>query len=162
MTIQEVKAAHPLPEVAASYGLKIGRNRMARCPFHPGDRNASLQLYDDHFYCFSCHAHGDVIDFVSRIERVDFKTAFLQLGGSYEENPMALYAAVKTAQNRREVKDLLEDIDKMELKQVTDRITALRADGDPEPFSDEDTELQEEIMKLRRIEDEYSERKKRK
>lgn len=32
-----------------------------RCPFH-ADRTPSLKLYGDHFHCFGCGAHGDVID----------------------------------------------------------------------------------------------------
>ena len=161
MTIQEVKAAHPLPEVAASYGLKIGRNRMARCPFHPGDRTASLKIYDDHFHCFGCGAHGDAVDFLARMEHIDFKAALQRLGGLEEENPMARYAAAKKAQNRREATDLLDDIGKYELKKVTDRITAIRANGEPEPFSDGDCELIELDMKLRIFEEEYSNEKRR-
>ena len=38
---------------------------MTNCPFHE-DHNPSLKL-DRHFYCFGCHAHGDVIDFVSQL-----------------------------------------------------------------------------------------------
>ena len=32
-----------------------------RCPFH-ADRTPSLKLYSDHFHCFGCGEHGDVID----------------------------------------------------------------------------------------------------
>ncbi len=36
------------------------------CPFH-GERTGSLKLYEDSFYCFGCHAHGDAVDFVGRL-----------------------------------------------------------------------------------------------
>ena len=63
---ETVKAAVSVPEAAAYYGMKIGRSRMAPCLFHE-DRHPSMRLYDDHYYCFSCHARGDVTDLVSRL-----------------------------------------------------------------------------------------------
>ena len=59
-----VKAAVPLREAARRFGLEANPAGMVRCPFHE-DHTPSLRLYDDHFYCFGCHAHGDVIDLVS-------------------------------------------------------------------------------------------------
>src|SRR5690606_18686285 len=44
-----------------------GRRHMLRCPL-PGhdDENASFAVFaDDHFYCFGCQQHGDVLDFVA-------------------------------------------------------------------------------------------------
>ena len=61
---QAVKGAVPVPEAAARYGLESGPSGMARCPFHP-DKTPSLKLYDDHYFCFGCHAHGDVIQLTS-------------------------------------------------------------------------------------------------
>ena len=59
---QEVKDTVSMPEVAAGYGMKGNRAGFIRCPFH-NDRTPSLKLYDDHFHCFGCGAHGDVIRF---------------------------------------------------------------------------------------------------
>ena len=42
-----------MPEVARFYGLEVNRASMACCPFHD-DKNPSLKIYDDHFYCFGC------------------------------------------------------------------------------------------------------------
>lgn len=36
------------------------------CLFHE-DRNPSMKLYDDHFYCFGCGKHGDVTDMVGEL-----------------------------------------------------------------------------------------------
>ena len=67
MTIYEtIKAAVTARQVAEHYGLKAGRNGMACCPFH-NDRNPSLKLNEEYFYCFGCGAKGDVIDFVARL-----------------------------------------------------------------------------------------------
>ena len=44
-----------------------GRRHMLQCPL-PGhdDRNASFAVFaDDHFYCFGCQRHGDVLDFIA-------------------------------------------------------------------------------------------------
>ena len=61
-----VKAAVPLPEAARDLGLLPGPGGMVCCPFHP-DKTPSLRLYPDHYYCFGCHAHGDVVDLAARL-----------------------------------------------------------------------------------------------
>lgn len=57
------------------------------CPFHKED-TASFTVRDDQgfFHCFGCGAHGDVIDFVQRIEGIDFRAAVerLQAAGPTE------------------------------------------------------------------------------
>jgi DNA polymerase I-like protein with 3'-5' exonuclease and polymerase domains len=40
------------------------------CPFHD-DTTPSLHVYDDHFHCFGCGAHGDHIDWLMMIEGMD-------------------------------------------------------------------------------------------
>lgn len=52
-----LRHAAPLGEAAERYGTV--RRGFMRCPFH-ADRVPSLKLYDDHFHCFGCGAHGDV------------------------------------------------------------------------------------------------------
>lgn len=67
MTIYEtIKAAVSVRQAAEHYGLRVNRNGMVCCPFH-NDRNPSLKLNEDYFYCFGCGAKGDVIDFVARL-----------------------------------------------------------------------------------------------
>jgi hypothetical protein len=34
------------------------------CPFHEGDNTPSLQVYDDHYHCFACGAHGTAVDWL--------------------------------------------------------------------------------------------------
>lgn len=58
---QTVKEGLTTRQVAQQYGLEVGRNGMACCPFHP-DRNPSMKLNDRYYHCFGCGAHGDVID----------------------------------------------------------------------------------------------------
>ena len=66
MTIyKRIKKTVTALDAAQMYGLNVRSNGMTNCPFHE-DHNPSLKL-DRYFYCFGCHAHGDVIDFVSRL-----------------------------------------------------------------------------------------------
>ena len=53
-------------QAAEMYGLEVNRAGMARCIFH-GDRNPSMKLYDDHFHCYACGAHGDVTDLTAQM-----------------------------------------------------------------------------------------------
>ena len=61
-----LKARVTVPQVAAHYGVRIGRNGMCCCPFH-SDKTPSMKINETYFYCFGCHATGDVIDFTARL-----------------------------------------------------------------------------------------------
>ncbi len=61
-----VKRSVTVIQAAEHYGLQVGRNGMACCPFHD-DSHPSMKLNMDYFYCFGCGATGDVIDFVARL-----------------------------------------------------------------------------------------------
>lgn len=67
MTIfDEVKDLVDVPTAACSYGVEVHRGNMALCPFHR-ERTPSCKLYEDHYYCFGCQAHGDVIRLVQEL-----------------------------------------------------------------------------------------------
>jgi len=61
-----VKASINTREAAARYGVEVNRYGKALCPFH-NDRNPSLFVDDDHYYCYACGEHGDVIDFTAKL-----------------------------------------------------------------------------------------------
>ena len=61
---QNVKYGVNCREAAERYGVSVNRQGKALCPFH-NDRHPSLLVADDHYYCFACGAHGDVIDFAA-------------------------------------------------------------------------------------------------
>lgn len=63
---ETVKSAVTVKQAAEHYGCKVNRGDMICCPFHD-DRHPSMKLNRDYFYCFSCGATGDVIDFVARL-----------------------------------------------------------------------------------------------
>ena len=62
----QIKDAVSVKEAAEHYGLSVTRHGMARCPFHE-DHSPSLKLNEDYYYCFGCHASGDVIDFTANL-----------------------------------------------------------------------------------------------
>ena len=63
---ETVKENVPIRTAAESLGLRIDRSGRVLCPFH-NDRHPSMKLYEDHFHCFTCGAHGDVIDLAAQL-----------------------------------------------------------------------------------------------
>lgn len=78
----QIKDAVSVKEVAERYGLFVTRHGMARCPFHE-DHSPSLKLNEDYYYCFGCHATGDVIDFTSKLLQVCKYHAAKQLAADF-------------------------------------------------------------------------------
>ncbi len=87
MTKFEIVKAHvSMREAAESYGLSVKRNNMALCPFH-NDRNPSLLVADDHYHCFACGEHGDVIDFVAKSYGLSLTEAAQKLASDFGIEP---------------------------------------------------------------------------
>ena len=63
---ETVKQSVTVREAAERYGIEVKRGGMACCPFHD-DKNPSMKLNEEYFYCFGCGATGDVIDLVARL-----------------------------------------------------------------------------------------------
>ena len=61
-----VKTSINTREAAERYGVEVNRHGKALCPFH-NDRNPSLFVDNDHYHCFACGEHGDVIDFMAKL-----------------------------------------------------------------------------------------------
>lgn len=75
--LRDLTARNDLVSVASRYVnvIRRGRYHWCVCPFH-GDKNPSLCMSDDEmFYCFGCHAGGNVIKFVMMIESIEFMDA---------------------------------------------------------------------------------------
>src|SRR6195952_4969744 len=54
--------------------VRNGRQWKGCCPFH-NEKTPSFYVYDDHFHCFGCGAHGDAISFVMQAEGRSFMEA---------------------------------------------------------------------------------------
>ena len=83
---EAVKQSVTTRQAAEHYGIHVGRNGMACCPFH-NDKTPSMKL-DRRYHCFGCGADGDVIDFAAALYGLGKKDAAVQLaqdfGLSYE------------------------------------------------------------------------------
>ena len=64
-------------QAAEFYGIKVGRNGMACCPFH-NDKQPSMKI-DRRFHCFGCGADGDAVDFVSELFGLSLKDAAVKI-----------------------------------------------------------------------------------
>src|SRR3712207_9081823 len=78
--LDELRARTPLHGLI---GRKVRLNRNGRqwkgcCPFH-NEKTPSFYVYDDHFHCFGCGAHGDAITFLMRAEGASFPEAVERL-----------------------------------------------------------------------------------
>lgn len=91
--IRAIKERLSLADVARRY-LELrpnGTRLIAPCPFHQ-ETKPSFYISDDRgtFYCFGCQASGDLIEFYSRINGLDFRETVRQLaeeaGISIEES----------------------------------------------------------------------------
>ena len=84
---EAVKQSVTTRQAAEHYGIHVGRNGMACCPFH-NDKTPSMKL-DRRYHCFGCGADGDVIDFAAALYGLAKKEAAVQLandfGLSYED-----------------------------------------------------------------------------
>lgn len=78
--LDELRLRTPLPSLIGRKTrlAKSGRNWKGCCPFH-GEKTPSFYVYDDHFHCFGCGAHGDAISFVMRAEGASFPEAVERL-----------------------------------------------------------------------------------
>lgn len=137
MTADEIKRAYSMREIVERYGVKVRRDGMCCCPIH-GERNASMKVYKDSFHCFSCQANGDIFKFVQMMDKCDFKTAFMSLGGTYEKPTKESRMALKRIERDRKKRER-EERKKKEL--ITRNNTLIHASRElmrqSEPLSDD-------------------------
>ena len=108
---EAVKQSVSTRDAAAFYGIEVKRNGMACCPFHD-DKNPSMKLNEEYFYCFGCGATGDVIDFTAKLFDLSPKEAAEKLAQDFgliydsQAPPRRNYVRQKTeAQKFRENRD---------------------------------------------------------
>lgn len=102
MTREEIKETCAMRDVLDRYGLQANRAGFIRCPFHAGDRDASLKVYEKDWHCFACGANGDIFDFVMRMDGLTFPQAFMALGGAYEKPDYRAKLAAYKANKKRQ------------------------------------------------------------
>ena len=102
---EAVKAALPVRAAAERFGLEVNYAGMVRCPFHD-DHTPSMKLYDDHFYCFGCGRHGDVVDLTAELFCIPPYDAACKLADDFGVGDSA---AVVRQPAREELKIFRED-----------------------------------------------------
>lgn len=113
--IEQVRQANDIVSVISDYvSLKRrGCNFWACCPFH-NEKTASFSVASDKgfYYCFGCHAHGDVFQFVMARENISFSEAVERLA---ERAHIPLPEVEKSAEDmaRDKKRDRLYEINEM-------------------------------------------------
>jgi len=80
-----VKAAVSMEQILDRYQVNWLRKKdeelRGRCPIHQGEGQSSfhVNLAKNAFHCFSCKAHGNVLDFVAAMEKCSVRDAALKL-----------------------------------------------------------------------------------
>ena len=77
-----IKSTIPMRDAVERYsGQRIYRNRI-RCPIHHGS-DYNMRIYDRSYYCWVCHASGDVIQFVQSVSGLSFQEAMIRLNEDF-------------------------------------------------------------------------------
>lgn len=148
MTLDEVKNI-PMRVIVERYGFQPSRSGFIHCPFHQGDKGASMKIYAKDFHCFACSAHGSQIDFVMMMDNLSFKEAFIALGGTYDtdkEKRVEVQHKIRLAEIERQKKAEREAYMRLKKDMNNKYITALRNGLNCFPvFSDEWCTCQNEL-----------------
>ena len=108
--LDELRTRTPIHEVIGRRVrlAKSGRQWKGCCPFH-GEKTPSFYVYDDHFHCFGCGAHGDAVSFVMQSQGASFPEAVAQLAGEAGlEVPKATPQAAEAERRRLDLHGVLE------------------------------------------------------
>ena len=110
---EAVKTSINTREAAARYGVEVNRHGKALCPFH-NDRHPSLFVDDDHYHCYACGEHGDVIDFTAKLFGLKMYEAAQKLAydfGITQDKPPT--KAMQEKQNRKSEAQRLRENEKL-------------------------------------------------
>jgi DNA primase len=108
--LDELRARIPLaPLIGRRARLeRAGRQWKACCPFH-GEKTPSLHIWDDHYHCFGCGAHGDAITFVMQADGASFTEAVERLAGEAGlAVPKPSPQAAETERRRHDITGVLD------------------------------------------------------
>ena len=119
MTLEEIKENVTMRDVMDKYKIKVSRSNMCCCPIHK-EKHPSMKIYKDSFNCFSCGAHGDIFSFVQEMEKCDFKTAFMFLGGTYDKDKKSVRNALKCVEETRKEREARKERERIALIEKSD------------------------------------------
>ena len=108
--LDELRARTPLaPLIGRRTRIeRAGRQWKACCPFH-GEKTPSLHIWEDHYHCFGCGAHGDAITFVMQADGASFTEAVERLAGEAGlEVPKPTPQAAEAERRRHDLTGVLD------------------------------------------------------
>lgn len=149
MTSEEIKEQVSIREVLSGYGVEVKRDGMCCCPVH-GERHPSMKVYKDSFNCFACGANGDVFTLVQLMDSCDFKTAFITLGGTYEETTDRQKAVATLSRNQsKKQKQISANVTEQLKAQMIKAFDLIKYSTDTDkPLSDRWCDCQSMLPKL--------------
>jgi DNA primase len=107
--LEELRVRTPLaPLIGRRVRIeRSGRQWRACCPFH-GEKTPSFYIYDDHYHCFGCGAHGDALTFIMETEGASFPEAVERLANEAGlEVPKATPQAAEADRRRHSLHSVL-------------------------------------------------------
>lgn len=73
--IVSVKQRLRIADVLSSAGIDPPAHRRIACPIHGGKNPSAFSFTVERFCCWSCGAHGDVVDLAAALNGLDFRAA---------------------------------------------------------------------------------------
>jgi DNA primase len=108
--LDEIKSRLPLLSVVGKDVklTKHGHGQKGCCPFH-NEKSGSFYVYPDHYHCFGCGAHGDLITYVMKKKGGSFPETVKELASQAgvtlpEMSPARSAARVQTARIKAALK----------------------------------------------------------
>lgn len=135
---ERIKKENNIVDIVSKYIVlkKSGSNYFGNCPFH-NEKTSSLSVNErkQMFYCFGCGMGGDLFKFITEIENISFKEAFISLGGKYADKDDFI-AVQKQKSNKFEAEkqrqeELLKLRQKLQLSELIDYYYKLSKEFEP-------------------------------
>ena len=93
----------PLLDVVQDAGVELrsnGSRHVGLCPFHDEKTPSFFIFSGNRFKCFSCHSHGDAVDFIRELHGCDFNQALAHLGIRRNQNQAEINRAIAESRQR--------------------------------------------------------------
>lgn len=153
---EQIKSAVSMPQLLQAYGFQVGRTNEMHCPFH-AEKTPSFKVYEDHFHCYGCGAHGDIFEFVQRYFDLTFPQAQLRIAGDFgidaELSRKQPCEETERIRREREQKALEKYRSDMEYRRIAEEHRQLRRDLiDYAPRSEYDFVHDRYVYALHRVE----------
>ncbi len=131
---EAIRQTVTMTEVCKHYGFTPNRAGFIHCPFHPGDRDASLKIYPNNrgWNCFGCGKGGSVIDFVKELCGVEFKEAIRII-----DNEFGLGLPIDKKASYREQMRFRQKYNKIKQQRRSEENERLKAKSDYEHWLNE-------------------------